>query len=564
MAGPSIMVRVLADLSNFGKSADGAGKQAESAGSRIKSAFSGALGVINQTGVLGPFGAALEGIGGAIDAIIEHGKNIGPAMIGAGAAVAGVGAGLSALGSKEQAAHQQLAAAIEATGGSYEDYGKAIEAAIKHNERYGQSSVDTQGALQKLTQATHDPQKAIDLLGTATDLAAAKHEDLGTAAGQLGKVYNGNTKLLKEFGINIDKNTGKTAAGQTATQALADVLKGQAAAASDTFTGKIKGITTAVEDQVAQFGAKYGPAIQAAGAATAGLGAAIEITTAATNALKDSQILASTWTKIVTAAQWLWNAAMDANPIMLVVIAVALLIAGIILLITHVGAVKDAFIAAGRFIVGVWNEIWHIAQVVFNWIKQNWLLILGILTGPFGLAVALIIKYRDTIIAAIAAVPGIIARLAATMWHWISDAFNSVVGAIQGAWNGLIAWLGGIPGRIAGLAGGMWNGILSAFRGMVNGIIDIWNGLHFTLPKIDAGPIHIGGETIGVPRIPHLAQGGLITGDGLVYAHAGEVISPAPAARGPAVNVEHAHFETELDIETFMRRAAWVVRTAAV
>jgi hypothetical protein len=33
---------------------------------------------------------------------------------------------------------------------------------------------------------------------------------------------------------------------------------------------------------------------------------------------------------------------------------------------------------------------------------------------------------------------------------------------------------------------------------------------------------------------------------------------------GPSVWVEHAHFSTELDLEAFMRRAAWSVQTERI
>ena len=125
-----------------------------------------------------------------------------------------------------------------------------------------------------------------------------------------------------------------------------------------------------------------------------------------------------------------------------------------------------------------------------------------------------------------------------------------------------------MPGRIAGAARGMFDGIWQAFRSAINMIVDGWNGLRFGIPEIDThipGIGKVGGGDFGVPQIPHLAQGGLITATGLVYAHAGEAITPAPAARsGPAVVVEQATFSTELDVDSFMKRAAWVAQTAGL
>jgi hypothetical protein len=108
----------------------------------------------------------------------------------------------------------------------------------------------------------------------------------------------------------------------------------------------------------------------------------------------------------------------------------------------------------------------------------------------------------------------------------------------------------------------MWNGITEAFRGAVNAIIDIWNGLHFTLPKVDVLGVHIGGETIGVPSIPHLAEGGLITQTGLVYAHAGEAITPASAVRqGPALVITNATFNSAVDVDMISKKLEFAMGT---
>ena len=106
----------------------------------------------------------------------------------------------------------------------------------------------------------------------------------------------------------------------------------------------------------------------------------------------------------------------------------------------------------------------------------------------------------------------------------------------------------------------------SSFAG-VNGIAWLWNhtvgALSFHLPSWIPG---VGGKGFDVPDIPTLAQGGLITKTGFVYAHAGEAISPAPvlARSGPAVVINDAHFASDIDIDLLMRRAAWAVQTQRV
>ena len=77
------------------------------------------------------------------------------------------------------------------------------------------------------------------------------------------------------------------------------------------------------------------------------------------------QKLLVVWNGIVTAAQWLWNVAVSANPIGLIVIGVAALIAGIVLLVMNIDKVIKFF--------------------------KNWTNVLFLMLGPLGW---LILAYR--------------------------------------------------------------------------------------------------------------------------------------------------------------------------
>jgi hypothetical protein len=85
--------------------------------------------------------------------------------------------------------------------------------------------------------------------------------------------------------------------------------------------------------------------------------------------------------------------------------------------------------------------VWGVIQTVYNWIKDNWPLLLAILTGPFGLAVAGIIKYRDNIWDAIKAV-----------WNWIRDTWDNVTdwltAPFKAAWNAIKGVFDKIKGAI--------------------------------------------------------------------------------------------------------------------
>ncbi len=166
---------------------------------------------------------------------------------------------------------------------------------------------------------------------------------------------------------------------------------------------------------------------------------------------------------VSTAAQWLFNAAMDANPIGLLIIAIGALVAGIVWIATKTTWFQDLWHT-------VWGAIQRPVEAVWNWLKTNWPLLLGILTGPIGLAVVEIVKHWDT-----------------------------VVGFVKA-----------IPDRIASAASGMWDGIKNSFKAVINWIIGAWNSIHLSLPSVDThvpGIGKVGGFDLRVPQIPLLASG---------------------------------------------------------
>jgi TP901 family phage tail tape measure protein len=194
--------------------------------------------------------------------------------------------------------------------------------------------------------------------------------------------------------------------------------------------------------------------------------------TIAQNIAKAATIGWSIVTKAAAAAQWLFNAALDANPIGLVVIAIAALVAGVIYAYNHFKVFRDV-------VKGVFDWLKGAVVTVIHFVGDHWKLILGVLTGPIGLAVL-----------------------------FISSHFKQIV-----------SFVSGLPGKIASAAKGMWDGMKDAFRSAIDWVIGAWNGLKFAInvPGVKIFGHRIGGEHIGfgVPQIPLLAEGGLITSGGL-------------------------------------------------
>lgn len=173
-----------------------------------------------------------------------------------------------------------------------------------------------------------------------------------------------------------------------------------------------------------------------------------------------------------TAVQWLFNIAMTANPIGLVILAIVALVAAIVIAYKKSETFRNIVQGAMRGAVTAWNWVWKKVGGFVGWIKSNWPRLLPILTGPIGLAV-----------------------------RWIVTNWGKIISMFKTA-----------PGKIAGIAKGMWTGLVSSFKGALNSIIGGWNRLSFSVPSIDMGPLgSVGGFTIGTPDIPYLAKGGIVS-----------------------------------------------------
>lgn len=122
------------------------------------------------------------------------------------------------------------------------------------------------------------------------------------------------------------------------------------------------------------------------------------------------------------------------------------------------------------------------AEKAFNWLKENWPLVLAIITGPFGL----------------------------------------IIYAIAKNWDKITAYFKGLPGKIKEATAGLWDGITDSFKNSINKITRMWNDFKLEV-KVPQGFLQdkLGltgkGFTLETPNLPLLADGGI------VYPRAGGV-----------------------------------------
>jgi hypothetical protein len=351
-----------------------------------------------------------------------------------------------------------------------------------------------------------------------TDMAAAMGKEPKSAAIQLGKALNDPIKgisALSRVGVTFDDSQKKTIkrlvdtghtmdAQKIILRELNSEFKGSAAAqatpaeraqvAWGNFQEQIGTAVLPILDRLAAlFSEKIIPAM--AGFVTGiqnGTGAGgqfrdvvagmAKVVTAVFGFIVDNKEAVGAFAGIIltvvgavrlwTAAQALLNIALTANPLGLVVVAIAGVVAGLILAYKHfdgfrkvVDAVFGAVVKAAKWMWDVlfghsifpdmiaafadWRDrvsgffqnvadkfhdivgaLRRAASGVIGWFKRNWPAILAILTGPIGLATLFIVNHWDTITDA------------------FRDAKNWVVGAFKRAWAAVQGVLAG-PVRAA-------------------------------------------------------------------------------------------------------------------
>jgi hypothetical protein len=215
--------------------------------------------------------------------------------------------------------------------------------------------------------------------------------------------------------------------------------------------------------------------------------------------------------KVITIAQLAWNVAVAANPLGLIVIAIAAVGVAIFLLVKHWDTVTAATKKA-------WQAIKGGAQDVIDWFKSHWPYLLGILTGPFGLAVVVIIKH----------------------WDKISDAAGDLLARIKAVFGAIAGYIEGQIGRIARAV----QRVVDAIKAPINAVLSQWNAISFSVPRVDLPSVTVlgkkvgggsfGGWDIGTPDIPLLAKGGVVATPTLVMAgegHGREIIAPEALLR---------------------------------
>ena len=106
-------------------------------------------------------------------------------------------------------------------------------------KQYGVLDDFLRPAYQKLITTTGDLSKSQDLLKTALNLSAQSGESVVSVANDLARAYSGNTKGLQKYGLGLTKAELAAMSFEDILKKITEISTGQAAAAANTYAGKL-------------------------------------------------------------------------------------------------------------------------------------------------------------------------------------------------------------------------------------------------------------------------------------------------------------------------------------
>lgn len=162
---------------------------------------------------------------------------------------------------------------------------------------------------------------------------------------------------------------------------------------------------------------------------------------------------------VAAAKQWLLNAAMNANPIMLVVTAISALVAALVWFFTQTETGRQLWADFTGFLQATWQNITDFFQATWQNITQ-W----------FSNAAANIQNGWNALTAFIGSIPGRIQAFFASIGQWFVNKFNEARNGITGAFDNAVSFVSSIPGRITGFFGSISSWFADKFSEVRNGI----------------------------------------------------------------------------------------------
>ena len=208
-----------------------------------------------------------QDVGGFTGQLEKFGKMAAAAFAAAAAAAAAYAGKLAVDGVKaaieDEAAQKRLSQALEAATGATVKQIQATETYIsKMQLATGVSDTELRSAMGRLALSTNDVTKAQELLSLALDISKARGIPLEAVANALGKAFDGQTTALARLGLGLSSAELKGKSFNDIQDQLNKNFGGAAAAAAETYQGRIDRLKQAFAEFQENVGYKIIPILE--------------------------------------------------------------------------------------------------------------------------------------------------------------------------------------------------------------------------------------------------------------------------------------------------------------
>jgi hypothetical protein len=407
--------------------------------------------------------------------------------------VAGLGASARAAIEAEKS-QSRMVTQLKASGIAYKEHAKHIDEVIQKTSRLsGLDDEDLQDSFTNLVRATGDVNESLKLTGLAADFARAKHMDVG-------KVANGNTGILKRYGITIDK-------GASSSEALAALQKkfaGQAEAYGKTTAGSLDRAQVATENLGETVGGTLTPMVAK---------------------------LAETLVRVVDGLQPTVKWFKEHRT---VTIALATAIASAV---TGFVAYRTAVLVAAAA-----TRIWTFDMAALNTMTKTNVFV-AVATALVALGTALVVAYKksetfhrivDQAFNAVESAARSLAKVAGAAFDRLKDALEAVMPTVRAVARVYTTYLGHMLDAIRGLVrvvvalfhgdwARAWDAFKDVARAALAAVVDLVKGVgSLVLAAMKAvGKLLVRGFSVGITALPGVVRGvGSLLVDGIKGAGA--------------------------------------------
>lgn len=346
-----------------------------------------------------------------------------------------------------KAAMMEAGAMAKASGVSMEETAAAIEVLDKAGAKGSEGGVALRNVLATLSQGRFLPKDVQEELGRAGVNVVAlgdKSRSLQDRLKLIEPVLNDTALMTKLFGrenivgaqalVGMNDLLGEYTAKITGTNTANE----QAATIMDTHAEKVSrakswlsdfgiSVFNATQGMLPMMDAGFGAVGMLADLKNAQQGLAMVLDSKLITGLKGAftgiqslnvaQKLGAAWTGVITAAQWAWNVALSANPIALVVVGLAALVAGVVY-------AWNEFEGFREVVMGAWNVL----REGFEWIMEFVQPVMGVLVAHFNLVKNAAVQAWNSVVSGVVRAGEYLQRF----WQWTSAFRDRVVSIFSG------------------------------------------------------------------------------------------------------------------------------------